>query len=354
MQPIPHSRPDISASDIAAVQRQLETGMVSEGGRAAELEFRFARAVGLSHAVATGSGCQALQLALRAAGVGRGDDVILPNYVCCEVLGVVANLGARPVIVDVEDDYLLSIDATRRVLGRSTKAIILPYTLGISRDPRGFSDLGPKLIEDCAQFIDPLPRKMPPPHGDLVIYSLGGAKVMAAGEGGLVATNDDDIAAKLRDLKQIEGSSFKLNLFPMSDVHAALALAQLDRLEQLLARRLEIADRYFGTLSDLTRIQLPEHFRDRSMFFRFPIRLKDNEMFESVDAVIEAFGQRGITVRRPVTPMLQRLVKPSEPTPMATRLYAETISLPLYPALEDDDVAYIAETAKNVLGTIEI
>lgn len=349
MQPIPHSRPDISAADIAAVQRQLETGMVAEGDRAAELESRFARAVGLSHAVATGSGCQALLLALRAADVGPGDAVIMPNYVCGEVLGVVASLGARPAIVDVEEDYLLSIDATRRALDASTKAIVLPYTLGIYRDPRAFAELGPRLIEDCAQFIDPLPRRMPPPLGELVVYSLEGSKVMAAGEGGLVATDNDEIAAKLRTMKQVEGSPFKLNLFPMSDLHAALALAQLDRLPQLLARRRHLADRYFGALGDLAGIELPEPYRDRSMFFRFPVRLKPGGP-RTIDTVIEAFRARGITVRRPVTPMLESMVAPSEPTPVAARLHAETISLPLFPALSDDDAAYIAEMTRVVLA----
>lgn len=349
MKSITHSRPDLAASDRSAVIRQLESALVAEGQRTAELEAQFAESIGVRWAIATGSGSQALKLALQAAGVAPGDEVIMPVYLCAEVLAVTLHLDARPVIVDVAEDYLMSLEAASEAISPRTKALILPYTFGTYRDPQPFANLGVTVIEDCAQFIDPAPYRVSRVLGEAAIFSFEGSKVMTAGEGGMIATDDPETARRLREMKRFGSSGFKLNLYPLSDLQASLAISQLTRLPQMLDRRIQIGKRYFAALSELARIRLPHDIRDRSLFFRLPIRV-ENASEAEVDDSIEAFEERGVTVRRPVTPLLDRFATPIRPTPTATRLYRETISLPLYPALSDQEVDRIIDIAHQVLA----
>lgn len=348
MSAILHSKPDLTPDDFASVERQLQTGRVGEGSGTIELEQQFRKAIDVRSAFATGSGSQALLLALRAADVQPGDEVIMPAYVCAEVLAVTLHLAARPVIVDVAEDYLLDVEATSKAISPQTKALILPYTLGIFRDPTPFAELGVTVIEDCAQFVDPTPYRVSRILGQLAVYSFEGTKIMTSGEGGMVVTDDAVMSEHLAEMKRFGGSNFKLNLFPLSDLQASLASSQLARLSQILARRMEIAQTYFAALADLPNVQLPSEFRERSLFFRFPIQLK-NMAEARVDRLMDEFGRRGVIVRRPVTPLLNSFVPPFAPTPTAIRLQAETISIPLYPALRDAEVDQVIDVTRHVL-----
>lgn len=336
------------ADDIAALTDQARSCMVAEGEATAAFEGAFAEALNVPHAVATGTGSQALLLALTALEVGNGDSVILPDYTCAEVLAVVRHAGALPIIVDIEDDYLLSVEAVAAAVTDSVKAIVLPYTMGIFRNASTLHEIGIPIIEDCAQFIDPFPHRINAIAGDMAIFSFEGTKLITAGEGGMIVTRHAEMADRIRCQKRFSDTNFKLNLFPLSDLQAALASRQLMRLAEMLARRAEIAGRYKAAFDAHPGVIVPEALAGRSLFFRYPLRLASAG---TVDDAIAEFARRGIVVRRPVTPLLSAFQETRHPTPRANDLHARTLSLPIYPALTDGDVDRIIEATRSILTT---
>lgn len=346
MREIPHSRPSIGAAEIQALVGQAATGMVAEGVLTETLEKTFAERLGLPYAVAAGSGSQALLIALRALEVGPGDAVILPDYACVEVLAVVQHLGARPVIVDVEEDYLMSYADAATAMDGAVKAIVLPYTMGIFRDPSPLRGLGLPIVEDCALFIDPLPHRVSAVSGDIAVFSFQGTKLMTSGEGGMVATRCEVLADRIRTQKRFRESEFKINLYPLSDLQAAMALQQMQRLPELLNRRAEIAARYFDALQDIAGVSLPTSLVGRSLYFRFPVRLVSAS---HVNQAIAGMGLRGVAARRPIDPLLSSFVNPATDTPTAVALHAQTLSIPLHPSLDDSEVERVTLIARDAL-----
>ncbi|MGE0385663.1 MAG: DegT/DnrJ/EryC1/StrS family aminotransferase [Gammaproteobacteria bacterium] len=344
---IPHSRPTITDEDVAGVVEQLRSGMLAEGEAAARVESWFAAHGAAAGAVAVGSGCQGLLLALRALGVRAGDEVILPTLVCPEVWSVVDWCGAKAVVVDVDEDYLLSLEAARAALSPRTRAIILPYVLGIHRDPAPLRSLGVPVLEDCAQYLDPA-RMAGALLGDAVVYSFEATKVLAAGEGGLVLTRRDDVARALRAAKRCGKSGGKLNLFPLSDLQARLALTQLGQIDAFLARRRTLAQRYLAAFEGHPSIAVPHAVRTASMFFRLPLQMRAGGK-EEVDALIERCAARGVSVRRPVDRLVHRLPGVRAQCLVAEDLHARTFSVPLYPALSDEDAQAVVRAVLDSL-----
>jgi UDP-4-amino-4-deoxy-L-arabinose-oxoglutarate aminotransferase len=322
--------------------------MINEGLIASQLEAAFLTKLGGTIAVACGSGSQALLLALRAVDVEAGDEVIVPTYVCAEVLATIEALGATAVIVDVSEDYLIDIDEARRARTPRCKAVVVPYVLGIFRDIAPLRSLGLPLIEDCAQFMPDRPDAL---KGDLAIFSFEATKVIAAGEGGLVLCRTESIGARLGALKRFDGGRFKLNLYPLSDILAALALSQLSAVPAFLARRRGIAKEYLDGLRDLDTLYLPSTFVGSSMFFRFPIRVR-GKLQGKVAAMIEALKVRGVSARKPVDPPLHHLRSGSPSCECADALYDSTLSIPLYPALTQSDVAQVIAAVRGAVGDL--
>ncbi|WP_342727944.1 DegT/DnrJ/EryC1/StrS aminotransferase family protein [Bradyrhizobium sp. B097] len=341
---IPHSKPWIDAADIAAVVACLESGQIAEGAQSARLEEALAARLNSPRAIVVGSGSQALLLALRGVGAATGSEVILPTYVCPEVLAVVEDLGAVPVLVDIDEDYLVDFDQVAQACTARTGAIILPYLFGTPIELDRLRTLGIPLIADWAQYLPS--RQSQPCCADVKILSFQATKVLAAGEGGAVLA-EEPLAERIARLKTVDGSEHRKNLYPLSDLQAALARSQLDRLDIILKRRKEIADYYFAELRTLDSIRLPDSLKDKSTFYRYPVVL--NESTE-VDQLIEQFGRHEVAVRRPVDTMLHQFRPTSRTFPVAEGLFATTISLPIYPAMSDEDVETVVSVSRRILG----
>ncbi|CAB3650519.1 UDP-4-amino-4-deoxy-L-arabinose--oxoglutarate aminotransferase [Achromobacter pulmonis] len=338
---IPHSRPWITDEDCEAITTALRSGMLNEGTATRRLEQWFERAGG-GTAVATGSGSQALLLALRAVGVGAGTDVVVPTYVCAEVLGVVESLGAVARLVDIAGDYLISPDAAAAAITPCTRAIIVPYVMGIRATIDPLRVHGVPIIEDLAQWLGPVHAF----EGDIQVFSFEATKVVAAGEGGLAHTRSPGLAQRLVDAKRVASSPYKLNLYPLSDLQATLALSQLERLQAVWHRRQLLAQRYLAGLAD-TPLILPPPRVDQGMYFRFAVQLPDG--FE-VEHIIAAFARHGVAVRRPVDGLLHHFRPTETAFPMVQSLYDRTLSLPLYPALSDDDQDMVLAAARAIFS----
>ncbi|MBY0421763.1 MAG: DegT/DnrJ/EryC1/StrS family aminotransferase [Parvularculaceae bacterium] len=324
---IPHSRPSIAEADVAAVAAQMRTGMIAEGATAASFESRLAARYGFDAAIAVGSGCQAMFLALTTLGLPTSARVALPAYVCPEVLGVVEAFGVVPLIADVGADFLLDMDDPAL---RAADAVVAPALFGFALTQRHAE--GNLLIADFAHYVPHFEER---PAFDLAFVSFGATKMLTAGEGGAVLVNGVARIEAARAAKRVSGSALKLNLYPMSDLAAALGLAQLDRLEEMLARRRLIADRYAAAIRrPLSRATTP---------FRVLVEVDD------VDAAITAFAARGVAARRPVDPTADQIRPQTRAFPVTARLHARTLSLPCHPSLSDAEVDAVVDAARAIL-----
>lgn len=338
MTPIPHSRPWITDEDVAAVSEVLRSERLAMGETRARFERAVAHALGVARpGIAVGSGCAALDVALRALGVTPGDEVIIPTYGCTSVAEAVRATGATAVPCDAGDRWLMTPDTVAPWMTSRTRAIVVTHLFGFFAETEAFADFGVPIVEDFAQaFPVPGERTL---RGTLGICSFHPTKCLTTGQGGMVLTRNDELAARVR----------RLALAPMSDVVGALGLTQLVRYPAAVARRRHLASRYRAALGPTCSSVLARHPVDGGVRFRFPISLPSG-----LAACEAAFAAQGVTVRRGVDRLVHRdLGQPDTPFPRAVKLLETTVSLPIYPALDDDSAVRCVRAAVDVCSTID-
>jgi perosamine synthetase len=340
-----HSKPWITAGDRAAVAAVLDSGMLAQGERTSHLENAVSRWSGAAGGVAVGSGSAAITLALGALGVGPGDEVVIPSYVCPSVMEAVLAAGGTPVLCDVSDDWVVNANTVSPHITQATRALLIPHMYGIFADCASFLKFGIPVIEDCAQAIGP-PRTWPLSRRDVAVYSFHPTKLITTGEGGMVVAADPDLVERMRRLRDgTTGRDRARILSPLPDVGAALGLSQLARYAESLERRKLIATRYIASIEPLLPLGFSEYPFERSMFFRFPLRLRGGLMrFKPL------FAARHIRVTNGVDLLLHRLRGlPDAGYPNSVRLFETTVSLPIYPALREEEVDRCIAAAGEIL-----
>ncbi len=343
---IPHSRPSLETSDIRAVAAAMRSGPLAQGPRVIEFEKRVARFIGKKKAAATSSGTAALHLALLALGVKASDEVILPSFVCTAVLNAVHYTGATPVLADIEPLTLnLSPEAVKRAITRKTKAVIVPHLFGCPAEMDGLSELGIPLIEDCAQAIGATFKdRRVGSIGRLSVFSFYATKVITSAEGGMVLSDSERLMAKIKDLRDYDNKrDYRLRYnYKMNDIQAALGLSQLSRLNELLARRREIADRYFEEFKD-GRFSLPVRKEGREhIYYRFVVQTKTD-----VSARIGELERKNIQCRRPIYEPLHVYSRLAG-FPHTTAAWRASLSIPLYPSLKEKEIHRIIAGVKEI------
>ena len=332
---IPHSRPTITKTDIVTVMEQLASGMIAHGEKCCTVESVLEQLFGWEKAVCFSSGKAALIVGLKLLGIGEGDEVILPTYVCRTVYDAIRYVGAKPELVDIEEDYCIDPALVEKSITSDTRAAIVVHPFGIRADVKRIGAICRKhditMIEDIAQSIAVVDGR--PPTGvtaDMVFGSFHATKMLASGEGGFLGLRTEGLAATWdkQSLSLDAGANF-------SDLAASLALSQLSRLEEFTSIRRELTVRYRERLSGVDGVTLPE-LAD-SIYFRYPVRIAGK--FEEVRSWME---RGGVQVRKGVDYLLH-WIEQSGKFPVAERMYERTVSLPIYPSLTMEDVDIICD-----------
>jgi perosamine synthetase len=340
---VPHNRLTFGAAEVEAVRRVVESGQWTGGPRVADLETALVQASGVRYAAAVGSGLAALRLALKGLGVGRGDTVLVPAYSCVALPNAVLSVGATPIAVDVErDDWNLSVEATKRHLAEARpKAIIAVHTFGAPASIPQLMDLGVPVVEDCAHAFGlhaawgPLARQ-----AHAAVLSFHATKLLAGGEGGAVLTSSERLAGFVRRWRDYDGQppdGDRLN-DKMTDLEAALTLCQLGRLQEMIAARRRLAERYNGLLEGHQLqgrvFRLPDIARDR-IWYRYVAEM----IGVSGDAMRAHLAAHGVHSPPPVRDWRDAV---ASDCPLACTAYQRLVSLPLYPTLTDEEQERVA------------
>jgi len=355
--------PAVGEEEIEAVTETLRSGWLTSGPRAEELERRFAEYVGAGHAVALASGTAAMHLSLVAAGVGPGDEVITTPITWPATANVVVHAGATPVFVDVrEGDLNIDPAAAAAAVTPRTKAILPVDLAGQPCDLDPLLALGLPIVEDAAHAIESVYRGRK--VGSIALatcFSLYATKNVAAGEGGMVTTDDDDLAAEVRELRLMrrgEGSlydvrtaGYKANL---SDVLAAIALCQLGKIEQHAEIRRRYFELYDAAVGELAGIEpLARDARDTHALHLYVVRVDAAKAGADRDAYQRALREELIGTSIHFLPV-HRLTYSRErfpdhpPLPVAERAGSEVLSLPLSPAHSEADIEDAIEALRRV------
>jgi len=289
---IPLSTPDLRGREREYLRRCVDDNWVSSVGPfVSELERRVADMSQVPFAVATANGTIALQLVLRAADIGEGDAVIVPDWAFAATVNATVHAGANPIFADISETNLtidpLRVEEAFAATGMPIRAVIAVHTLGRAPDLVALSKLcrthGALLIEDAAgAFGAVVHNRAAGVYGDAGIFSFNGNKIVTAGGGGMVVTNNESIARRARHLSQQAraGEDYVYDdigfNFRMTNVNAAIGLAQLERFDEMKARRLEIERRYDASLfpSDLL-LPLPRAPWDQPYCWLYSVRCKD-------------------------------------------------------------------------------
>lgn len=343
---IPIARPLLGPEEQALVAETLASGSLAQGPRVRELEERFADFVGVPHAVATSSGTTALHLALLAAGVGPGSEVITVPFTFIASASSVVYTGARPVFVDVDArTFTMDPSHVEAAITSRTRAIMPVSLYGQPADLPVIEDIaqrhGLAFIEDAAQSHGAALDGRRSGSWGQGVFSFYPTKNMTTGEGGMITTADLDLAEWAR-LRREHGMKVRYHHdvlgynFRMTDIHAAIGLAQLDKLPAFNARRIAIAGRYTQSLRGVvTPWQRPGATH---VYHQYTLRVLKR------DAFVERLRERGVGtgVYYPIPVHRQQpfieLGYGEQSFPISELLSEEVVSIPVHPGLSDEDV----------------
>jgi dTDP-4-amino-4,6-dideoxygalactose transaminase len=383
MRQIPFHRPSIGPAEEHEVLDSLRSGWITTGPKAKRFEKEFAAYVGARHALAVSHCTGALHLALFALGVGPGDEVITTPFTFTATAEVIGYLGARPVFVDI-DPGTLNLDPARVEEAlesgqhRRVRAILPVHFAGHACDMDRLLAIARshhlKIVEDAAhavgsaRHLEGRGMTRVGTIGDLSCFSFYATKNITSAEGGMVTTEDDALAERIavaslhgmnRDawkrydrsgswFYEIHDTGFKYNL---SDVHAAIGVAQLGRADEFMRRRTAIARAYSEALRAETAFQVPyEEPGIEHAWHLYVLRLHPEQLRVGRAQFVELLRERGVGTSVHCIPLntmhfyQERYGYRTGDFPIAEDVYSRCLSLPIYPAMSDEDVAYVIET----------
>lgn len=377
---LPFHVPLIEEDDMAAVRQVMQSGWITMGPKTVEFEQKFARFIGTRHAVAVNSGTAALHLALEAIGLNEGDEVLLPTLTFAATAEAVVYCRAKPVLMDCEPDTF-NIDPVQveSAITPRTRAIIPVHFAGHPCDMDRLLRIARKhnlwVIEDAAHALSARYRgRTVGTLGDMTCFSFYATKNITTGEGGMLTTERDEWADRARIMRlhgiskdawkrySAEGSwryeivapGYKYN---MTDMQAALGCSQLEKCQAMWARRSEIAERYSAALGSLDAYEIPMARTDvQHAWHLYVLRVCPGRLSIHRDRLIEELKSRGIGTSVHFIPLHLHPYyrdtwgyRPGD-FPVAEDYFERCLSLPLYPAMTDEDQEKVIESLTEIAG----
>lgn len=374
---VPLTAPLIGDEEERAVLEVLRSGWLVQGQRVAEFERRVAAYCGARHGVATTNCTTALQLALEHLELRPGDEVIVPSYTFVASANAVIHAGGVPRMVDV-DPATWNIDprSVPAAISRRTRAIMPVDQFGLAADHDAISKVakahGLHVIEDAAPALGASVRDVRVGAiSPVTCFSFHPRKSITTGEGGMIVTNSDDVAARARllrshaasvsDLARHNASGIVVERyheagfnFRMSDLHAAVGLAQIERLDGIIARRRALAAVYNAAFASLEDVVVPAEPAGHVHTYQTYAIVLGDSVRRSRDDVMQSLLARGVTTRRGCMAVhlepyfvkrygLARL-------PVAERLAARSIALPLFPTMSEHQQTHVIEQVRTLLA----
>lgn len=358
----------------------LDSGWVTLGPRVKQFEDEFALYAGVKHAVALSSCTAGLHLALLAAGIKPGEEVITTPFTFVATTNTIIQIGAIPVLVDIDEkSFNIDISKIEEKIGNKTKAILPVHYGGLSVDMDGLLKIAKKykltIIVDAAHGTGgSFKSQKIGISGDMTCFSFHPVKNMSTGDGGMVTTNNDEYADKLRILRlhgmskdawkrhtasgtwkyDIETPGFKYN---MTDVSAALGIHQLRKLDGFIAKRKEYAAMYDKSFTDVPEIEIPyTPENDEHIYSLYTIKIDCYNLKISRDEIVEELKKANIGVSVYFIPVhyftyyKNRFGFKKGDYPVTESVFDKVISLPLYPRMTESQVSYVADTLKKIIS----
>lgn len=374
---LPFSRPSMGNEELSAVEEALRSGWITTGPKNQQLEQAFCQLTGNRHAIAVSSATAGMHVTLMALGIGPGDEVITPSLTWVSTLNMIVLLGATPVMIDVDRDTLMVTPALiEAAITPRTKAIVPVHYAGAPADIAAIHALGKRhgiaVIDDAAHAAGTYYHQRHVGHSGTAIFSFHAIKNISCAEGGLVVTDDDALAERVRSLKfhglgvdafdrQTHGRApqaevimpgFKYNL---ADINAAIALVQLDKLAANNARRGQIAARYLAELADTPFLPLSRPvWPHQHAWHLFILRVDPARCGIDRDSLMQALKQQGIGsglhFRAAHTQKYYRERFPQLSLPHTEWNSERICSIPLFPGMTDDDCGRVIAALRKLAG----
>jgi dTDP-4-amino-4,6-dideoxygalactose transaminase len=349
-------------------ENTLTTAAHDGGKRVRDFESNLKEYLRAKHVIAVNSGTAALHAALLAAGVKQGDEVLLPSFTFVATANSVIAAGAKPIFVDINrEDYTIDVSDLRRKITKNSKAIIPVHLYGHVSDMDGIIELATKhsieIIEDACQSLgSTYKKKQTGTFGLMGCFSMYASKVLTSGEGGAVTTNDDNLADKLKMIRNhgmVEGYDtriFGLNL-RLPELSAAIAKVQMKKLTKMLElrrRNAELLTKLLLPIANRIQLKLPQEYNEKKFnWYLYTIALKRNNIRDKIKDKMIIQDKIGATVyyNPPVhkTPYYEKIISEANLLTNTNWASEHVLSLPVHPLITEMDIGRIESSLKGIL-----
>jgi len=364
----PVAEPEIGEEELKNVVEAVKSGWISSKGKfIEEFENLFAKYIGLKYGVATSNGTTALHLALSALNIGPGDEVIVPDLTFAATINAVMYTGAKPVIVDVNGDYwCMDPEKVKEAVTPRTKAVIPVHLYGHPCDMDAIMEIAERhglyVIEDCAEAHGAEYKGVKVgSFGQISCFSFYGNKIITTGEGGMCLTNDEDLAEKMRMLRDHGMSPQKKYWhetigfnYRMTNLQAAVGVAQLAKIEKFVDKKRKIAKIYAEELSKLQDITLhPEMPWAKCVYWLYTVLLKEKINVDR-NMLMEKLAMEGIETRNMFYPLHEMPIYQeyaSSTCSTSSKISSRGLSLPSSTKLTEEDILNITQKLKEIIST---
>ncbi len=365
MRIVKHSSPLVGDEEFKLVRKFLEKGILSTGQVVERFEQKLRKVVGTRFCVCTNSGSSSLFLILKFLPKMypelRGkSEVILPSFSCSALTNAIFLAGLKPVFADINpDNFSLALDDVRKKITRKTMCVVFVHSFGICSDISDFLGLGVPIIEGIAQAFGGKVSKTigVGSQGVASFTSFYATKVITTAEGGAVFTNVRELAELIKDAidydkKDYRKDDFRFN-FKMSDISAAIGLAQLKKLRRFISWRKKIAGIYFREFSDLVSGDVGGFIRflppkKNNIFFRYVVVLNVSQ--KKRDMILRFMRKKGVMADTPIWRPLHFFYEGGD-LPETERIYRSSVSLPIHPSMSEDDARHVSDVFRKALYT---